>query len=378
VLEQEMQKSAQEEKLRRSEEELADLYNNAPCGYHSLDKDGRFIKINDTELRMLGYSRGEVIGRMKLEEVMTPESAKRLRATFPSFLRNGGVKDLEFEFRNRNGATLNALVNATAVKNAAGEYQHSRSVVFDITERKRMEEELLSVNERLSEANKELEAFSYSVSHDLRAPLRGIAGFARILLEDHAPKLDAEARRVINVITGNTEKMGRLIDDLLAFSRVSRAEIACETVDMTALAREALGDAAQTRGAAGCAVPELLPAAGDRAMLKQVWANLLSNALKFTSKTPAPEITVSSARENGFTVYTVKDNGAGFDPAYASKLFGIFQRLHTEDEFEGTGVGLALCNRIITKHGGWMKAEGAAGKGAAFTFALPERKGSGT
>ena len=224
---------------------------------------------------------------------------------------------------------------------------------------------------RLAEANKELEAFSYSVSHDLRAPLRGIEGFSKILQEDYGTKLDAEAQRIIGVIRHNTLKMAQLIEDMLAFSRVARAAVNKEKVDMTELAREAWRDAAPEEKAGLCGVPELPPATGDRTMLKQVWANLFENALKFTSKNAAPKITASCVREGAYNVYTVKDNGAGFDQAYAGKLFGIFQRLHTEQEFPGTGVGLALSNRVVTKHGGWMKAEGSPGKGAAFYFALP-------
>ncbi|MCX5795548.1 MAG: ATP-binding protein [Elusimicrobia bacterium] len=239
----------------------------------------------------------------------------------------------------------------------------------------REEMEKARYSKRLEEANADLEAFTYSVSHDLRAPLRGIEGFAKILQEDYGPKLDQEGRRVIGVMMKSTARMALLIDELLAFARVSRTGITKARIDMTALAKEAWEEAAPERQRGLCAIAGLPPAAGDKAMLRQVWINLFSNALKFTSKTLAPEIAVSWEEEGGFTVYTVRDNGAGFDPGQAKRLFGIFQRLHSETEFEGIGVGLALSNMVVAKHGGWMRAEGSPGKGAVVRFALPAAAG---
>jgi signal transduction histidine kinase len=233
------------------------------------------------------------------------------------------------------------------------------------------------VRERTAEleaANKELESFSYSVSHDLRAPLRAVDGFARMLEEDHAAQLDHEGRRRVAVIRDNSRHMGQLIDDLLAFSRLGRQALRPADVDMAALAREVIAELGAHENAVVRVEP--VPAArGDRALLKQVWANLLSNALKYSSKREAPEVEVSGASEGGQLVYRVRDNGAGFDMRYVDKLFGVFQRLHRSDEFPGTGVGLAIVQRVVARHGGRVWAEGEVGVGARFFFSLPAGDG---
>lgn len=228
--------------------------------------------------------------------------------------------------------------------------------------------------EELEAANKELEAFSYSVSHDLRAPLRAIHGFARILMEDHAGELAPEARRLLGVIDDNTRRMGELIDDLLAFSRLGRKELEVADVDVTEVMQTVLEE---LRRAHPDAVPPItidpLPTArGDRALLRQAFANLLDNAVKFTRGRPGARITIGAQRgDNGHQVYYVRDNGVGFDMRYAGKLFGVFQRLHADTEFEGTGVGLATVQRIVHRHGGRTWAEGAVGEGATFYLSLP-------
>jgi signal transduction histidine kinase len=224
----------------------------------------------------------------------------------------------------------------------------------------------------------ELESFSYSVSHDLRAPLRAIHGFARILLDDHKDQLDPEAQRLLGVIDQNTKRMGQLIDDLLAFSRLGRKDIANAPVDMHELAR---GVAEEVRRADGHRQGSLridigpLPAAqGDRALLRQVFSNLLLNASKFTRDRADAHVEVGSRVEGSEQIYFVKDNGAGFDARYADKLFGVFQRLHSADEFDGTGVGLAIVKRVVQRHGGRVWAEGEVGRGATFYFSLPGKE----
>ena len=239
---------------------------------------------------------------------------------------------------------------------------------------KRQAEEMeLRVSERTAEleaANRELESFSYSVSHDLRAPLRAIDGYGRMLEEDYAAQLDAEGLRLLAVIRKSSLRMGMLIDDLLEFSRLGRKTLARAAVDMEALARDAwteLGASAAARLTIGA-----LPSAnGDPALLRQVWINLLSNALKYSARQPSPRIEVAGERSGADLVYRVTDNGAGFDMRYYDKLFRVFQRLHREDEFPGTGVGLAIVQRIVTSHGGRVWAEAEVGKGAKFFFTLP-------
>ena len=235
--------------------------------------------------------------------------------------------------------------------------------------------ELEEIVRQLRQANAELDAFSYSVSHDLRAPLRAIDGFAQILVEDHAPQLDEEGKRVLSVITKNARKMGRLIDDLLAFARLGRQEPRSQSIDMTSLARTAAEDAQSAEPARKVAIEigALPPAEGDADLLRQVWLNLICNAVKYTRPRADAEISVSGAEGDSENTYVVRDNGVGFDPTYASKLFGVFQRLHTDAEFEGTGVGLALVQRIVKKHGGTIRADSAPGKGATFSFTLPRR-----
>jgi light-regulated signal transduction histidine kinase (bacteriophytochrome) len=230
------------------------------------------------------------------------------------------------------------------------------------------------VRERTAEleaANKELGSFSYSVSHDLRAPLRAVDGYARMIEEDYAGRLDDEARRLLGVVRSSAKRMGQLIDDLLAFSRLGRQQAVIERVDMTRMARE-VGD--ELRGARELPMDfsQLPPAKADPALMRQVWLNLIGNALKYSAKKADARVDIGGREDPGENVYWVRDNGAGFDMRYAEKLFGVFQRLHRADEFEGTGVGLAIVQRIIGRHGGRVWAEGKPGEGACFYFSLPK------
>lgn len=238
----------------------------------------------------------------------------------------------------------------------------------------RMAASLAAANKDLQYAGREMEAFSYSVSHDLRAPLRAIDGFSRILEEEFGPTLDAEGKRILGVIRRNTINMAELIDDLLAFSRLSRQPVARVEVDMTALARQAYAEA--SRGAGNRNIEfdlhELPPASGDLAMLRQVFTNLLSNAVKFTGPRADARIEVGCTEDGAGCIYYVKDNGVGFDDRYTSKLFGVFQRLHLASEFDGTGVGLAIVQRVVQRHGGRVWAESVAGSGATFYFTLAD------
>lgn len=226
----------------------------------------------------------------------------------------------------------------------------------------------------LEMANADLEAFSYSVSHDLRAPLRAIDGFAAILREDYAPRLDAEGLRLLGVVSDNAVRMGQLIDDILAFSRAGRQTPRLVDLDMRALVQEvwrALESQRVGRRVELRLADDLPAARGDPVAIRQVWHNLLSNALKFSRHREQALIEVSGERESGQTWYRIGDNGVGFDPAYAGKLFGLFQRLHGMEEFEGTGVGLAIVKRFVEKQGGQVAGEGRPGVGATFSFSLP-------
>jgi signal transduction histidine kinase len=243
----------------------------------------------------------------------------------------------------------------------------------EIGARSRQAAALNRANANLESANRELESFSYSVSHDLRSPLRAIDGYSLMLEEDYGPQLDETARRYIQTIRNGSQRMAALIDDLLTFSRLSRQSLNRQTVDMTTLARRAAAEVleGQPEPKPAVNIAELPPVLGDPALLRQVWTNLIGNAVKYSSKSATPEVQVRAAAEGRLVRYEVQDNGVGFDMKYADKLFGVFQRLHSIDEYPGTGVGLAIVQRIITRHEGAVTAKGERGKGATFGFTLP-------
>ncbi len=228
-------------------------------------------------------------------------------------------------------------------------------------------------SEELAAAYQDLESFSYSISHDLRAPLRSIDSFAQILQEDFAAGLDEEGRRVIGIIRDGSRKMDQLIVGLLEFSRAGRERLDLDSIDMTALAGAVAAEAAAVYTGAQplIDIADLPPAQGDATVIRQVWSNLIGNALKYSAKRPEPRVRISGRIEDREAIYQVEDNGAGFDMRYADKLFGVFQRLHRAEDFSGTGVGLAIVHRIIARHGGRVWAEGSPGVGARFQFSLP-------
>ncbi|MES2131109.1 MAG: ATP-binding protein [Bacteroidota bacterium] len=258
---------------------------------------------------------------------------------------------------------------------------HQVAILFnDITERKQAEETIKMLNKELADnlhklefANKELESFSYSVSHDLRAPLRAIDGYINMLSDDFSEILNEDAKKYLATISKSAQKMTNLIDDLLAFSHVARNEIAKNQVDMEKIVRNIIEDLCNQYSLEKTVfkVGNLPPATGDSSTLKQVWVNLISNAYKYSKNNPSPSIEISSIQNNNESTYYVKDNGAGFDMQYYNKLFGIFQRLHNESEFEGTGIGLAIVQRIVTRHGGKVWADAKLNEGANFYFTIP-------
>jgi signal transduction histidine kinase len=315
-----------------------------------------------------------------------PESRPVIESAVRDAATLGKAYDLELELVTVKGNRKWVRTIGLPVKQGDRVVQ-VHGAIQDITDRKQAEAEVRRLNAELEQrvqdrtaqleaAIRELETFSYSVSHDLRAPLRAIDGFAGILLEDHGDRLDAEGRRAVNVIHHEATRMGQLIDDLLAFSRASRGQMRSAPIEMTSLARAVFEEcAAQSPGRRiRLQLDTLLPAFGDPSLVRQVLANLLSNAIKYTKPRAEAEIELGSQVDGDCNAYWVKDNGVGFDPKYAGKLFGVFQRLHSDEQFEGTGVGLALVAQIVRRHGGRVWAEGKLNGGAVFHFTLPNGK----
>ena len=305
----------------------------------------------------------------------------RLRELLVEVLpKSTSIEDFEVEHDFPTIGRKTMLMNARRIQSGTGATQMILLAIEDITERKAGEEKVSLLNtelrvhvDALESLYEELDSFSYSISHDLRAPLRAIEGFSAMLIEDHRESLDDEGRRLLGVVSAQTQKMGELIDGLLQFSRTSREDLALGPVDMRALCGEVVAEFQSRTGDRDVTfnVEELPPATGDYRMLKQVFENLIGNAVKFTGTREKAVIDVGFQREAGNITYFVRDNGVGFNMEYADNIFRVFQRYHTEKEFEGTGIGLSLVQRIVTKHGGRVWAEAEEGKGATFYFNLP-------
>jgi PAS domain S-box-containing protein len=348
------------------------------------DPQGKITYVNDKFCEISKYSREELLGQDH-RILNSGHHPKEFMRDLWTTIARGRVWHGEIKNRAKDGSFY--WVDATIVPflNEQGKPRQYVAIRADITDRKRAEQEIRELNTRLEQrvaertaeleaVNKELEAFSFSVSHDLRAPLRAVDGFSQAVLEDYGDQLPEEGRHDLQTIREGAQRMGRLIDDLLTFSRLSRASLKKQEVDTGKLVRHVLEELDSQREGrqVDIRIGDLPACQGDPALLTQVWVNLLANALKYTRRRESAVIEIGCKRGQDGNVYFVRDNGAGFDMRYAHKLFGVFQRLHRTDEFEGTGVGLAIVQRVIHRHGGRIWADAEVDRGATFYFTLKE------
>ncbi|MFN8300140.1 MAG: PAS domain S-box protein [Chitinophagales bacterium] len=371
-----------EQKLEEAFNRINDLYNNAPCGYYSLNAEGTFIEINDTLLHWIGFSRSQLVGKKSFIDFLTAESKKLFLENFSAFLSTPGIIRQEYEMLRADGSVLWVEVSSTAECDNHGRFMYSRSNLHDITAYKKAEKQIQQLNKQLTlkiqsleETNNELTTFTHSVSHDLRAPLRAIHSFISLIDQEYKAELTGECLTMFLNVQKNADRMSNLIDDLLAYSRVGRSGIKPAEMDMGDHARVIMNELLTT-GVKNNIIFECHSTGKiicDKTLMRQVLVNLLSNAVKYSSRNPSPKIIFGKKETDGQVIFFVKDNGAGFDMRYAGKLFQMFQRLHTSREFDGTGVGLAIVQRIVQKHGGKVWAEGKVDDGATFYFSLPAK-----
>jgi PAS domain S-box-containing protein len=346
------------------------------------DLSGVVTSWNAGAERIFGYSAREMVGQ-PITRLIPTERQHEETEILQRIRRGENVPHFDTVRLRKDGGAVNLSVTVSAIKDSAGAIVGASKVARDISERIRAEEEIRQLNAKLEQrvvertaqleaANKELEAFSYSVSHDLRAPLRAVSGFAQAALEDFGPKLPDEGQRQLQVIRESAKRMGELIDDLLTFSRLSRHPLEKRVVETGHIVRAVLADAkTECEGRQiNISVGELPQCESDPTLLRQVWVNLISNALKYSRKRESATVEIGCMEDAGKRIYFVRDNGSGFDMRYGNKLFGVFQRLHRQEDYEGTGVGLAIVHRIVQRHGGRVWAEAAVDRGATFYFTL--------
>ena len=374
-----------EEELRASERKFRETIEALDEGYYSVTLDGRLLDHNPAYNRILGRDPDADLRGRRTPDFWWDQAG---RAAYVQQLnRDGFIRDYLARAKTGDGSPVAVLVSAHLVRDERGEVARIDGSVVDFTARKAAEDEIVRLNAELEQrvldrtaqldaANKDLEAFTYSVSHDLRAPLRHISGFSSLLAERAGDSLDEKSRHYVDTISRSVREMGVLIDDLLQFSRTGRTELQIIEVDMDEVLREALEPLRQETGEREIewSIGPLPRVVGDHALLRQVWANLLDNAVKYTRGRAPARIEVGARDVDGEVVFSVRDDGVGFDMQFAHKLFGVFQRLHSASEFEGAGIGLANVQRIINRLGGRVWAEGEVDHGATFYFSLPRRK----
>ncbi|MBC5993539.1 PAS domain S-box protein [Pontibacter cellulosilyticus] len=341
--------------------------------------DGQIISWNTGAEQIYGFSEAEALG-MKIWNLVPDFLLSEAQEIVESILEGSQIQALETKRVTKCGEVIDVVFAASVLTDSDSNLKSVAITERNITAQKKSEREIKQLNTDLKRnvaqleiTNKELESFSYSVSHDLRAPLRAINGYANIIREDYKDHLDDELRRLLEIIQNNAKKMGTLIDDLLAFSKLGRKELVKSTVNTAGMVKQIISETeTSAKHRVNFVIGKLISAEGDYTLLNQVFINLVSNAVKYSSKNENPRVEVSSYTTDDEIIYYIKDNGTGFNMDYAHKLFGVFQRLHSDQDFEGTGVGLAIVQRVIVKHGGRVWAEGELNKGATFYFSLPK------
>ena len=365
----------QVEKIR---DYLATIVKQSNDAIYIHDESGKVISWNQGAEEIYGYTEEESL-KMKIWNIIPQHLHGETQQMIDTVVKGQGLHSLETRRITKHGKLVDVLFSATVIVDPENKNKSVAITERDITLQKIADEQIEQLNAdlktnitELEATNKELESFSYTISHDLRSPLRALSGYSRLLEEDYGDKLDDGAKRMLKSIANNAAKMGNLIDDLLAFSKMGKTEVSKSEVNMGELVGAIIDE---IRRSTTCKtdfdIKDLPIARADRAMINQVWINLISNAVKYSGKKDSPKIEIGSYLEDNEVVFYVKDNGAGFDMVYAGKLFGVFQRLHRAEDYEGTGIGLAIIHRIIMRHAGNVWAEGKANEGATFYFSLP-------
>ncbi|GAA3933120.1 sensor histidine kinase [Actinoplanes auranticolor] len=376
-----MKARASQKLMTVGHEQLMALIDHTSAVIYMRDADGRYLLVNREYERLFKLRREDIVG-LTDHDLFAEDIADDFRANDLRAFARGFPVQMEEQAPSDDGLRTYVTVKFP-LTDATGRSYAVCGISTDITERKHAEEEVRRLNNELEQrvrertaelevSTRELDAFAYSVSHDLRAPLRSVEGFSQILIEDFGDTLAEEARQYLGRIQANVARMAQMIDDLLNLSRATRVELRREHTDITALAGEVV---AELRGrepdrSPGIVIPDGLVAQGDPHLIRLVLQNLIGNAWKFTVHNPDAAIRLAHEQRDGVDVYSVQDNGAGFDMRFAHKLFDPFQRLHSATDFEGTGIGLAIVHRIVTRHGGQIRAESAPGEGATFRFSL--------
>jgi PAS domain S-box-containing protein len=370
-----------ESQLQDANRLLESLFESMPAMVFAKDaKTLRFVRINRVAEKIIGYGREQLLGRNDYD-FFPKDQADHFTAKDRETLAQGDIVEIqqeEIDTGDHGRRTLHTL--KVPVRGKDGQPSLLLGISLDITQQKEAERRVVALNEELirqaqllQSSNEELESFCYSVSHDLRTPLRAINGYARLLEQEYSDRVDSQGVRYVQTICKACDRMAQLIDDLLEFSRIGRQSLSREVVDMTASARRSMTDAVEGRTdlVPLIEITELPSIVGDRTLLQLVWLNLIDNAVKYTTGVNGARVRISAERTGGEIVYSVSDNGVGFDMRYADKLFGVFQRLHSSTDYPGNGVGLAIAHRIIARHGGRIWANSEPANGSTFCFAMP-------